>query len=563
MKILKALLIIPVSLAFFGCSNNNPEPTPNPDPPTPTPTSKYTIVWKNEDGAVLDVSVDVEEGTLPVYAGPTPTKPSTQQYSYAFKDWSPKVIPAVESTTYFATYTPILNKYTASFENYNGDKLCSDILVDYGVTPKYKGSTPTKVIEPDDGYTYKFNNTWLPTLSEIEGDTTYVAQYNRTAKEYDIDYELDGGTEPEPGNPTKYKVTDETIVLKEPTKPEHSFTGWQDENQNIVTTIPKGSIGNKSFTATWTNSIYKVTLMDVFNDEYKVKFDLNYDGCPTPTEVTVDSDNPLSYPATIPTREGYAFAGWYTENSCENIYDFSSKVTEDFTLYADWEEMKKPRSQDSTNYYYDSFYVDFSDASEYTKDNPYIFKLTYHKACGVQKYAGDSIYFTSLKGGDITFKMQSNAYLGTSIRSLYCYIYNVSQDNQKIYDKLFINAEDVYYSDEIDMTIPNTNPGDVIQFFLSMKYDGATVYPHALNIYSINNTEPPSETGEAEKIYATQNVNYNQSYTLPIPTKAGKTFAGWYDGVGGTGTQYTDANGASLTAWTIKEDKTLYAKWNG
>lgn len=37
-----------------------------------------------------------------------------------------------------------------------------------------------------------------------------------------------------------------------------------------------------------------------------------------------------------PTRSGYTFAGWYTEASCQNQYDFSTKVTKDITLYADW-----------------------------------------------------------------------------------------------------------------------------------------------------------------------------------------------------------------------------------
>lgn len=39
-----------------------------------------------------------------------------------------------------------------------------------------------------------------------------------------------------------------------------------------------------------------------------------------------------------PSREGYVFAGWYTEAECMNAYDFSSKVTKNITLYAKWTE---------------------------------------------------------------------------------------------------------------------------------------------------------------------------------------------------------------------------------
>ena len=37
-----------------------------------------------------------------------------------------------------------------------------------------------------------------------------------------------------------------------------------------------------------------------------------------------------------PTREGYAFAGWYTDEACTKAYDFSAAVTADMTLYAKW-----------------------------------------------------------------------------------------------------------------------------------------------------------------------------------------------------------------------------------
>lgn len=37
-----------------------------------------------------------------------------------------------------------------------------------------------------------------------------------------------------------------------------------------------------------------------------------------------------------PTREGYTFAGWYTDEACTKAYDFSAAVTADMTLYAKW-----------------------------------------------------------------------------------------------------------------------------------------------------------------------------------------------------------------------------------
>lgn len=45
----------------------------------------------------------------------------------------------------------------------------------------------------------------------------------------------------------------------------------------------------------------------------------------------------LTKPAD-PTREGYVFSGWYTDAACTEAYDFDSKVTASFTLYAKWSE---------------------------------------------------------------------------------------------------------------------------------------------------------------------------------------------------------------------------------
>lgn len=39
-----------------------------------------------------------------------------------------------------------------------------------------------------------------------------------------------------------------------------------------------------------------------------------------------------------PVKEGYTFAGWYTDKECTTEYDFSTKVTKNITLYAKWIE---------------------------------------------------------------------------------------------------------------------------------------------------------------------------------------------------------------------------------
>lgn len=47
------------------------------------------------------------------------------------------------------------------------------------------------------------------------------------------------------------------------------------------------------------------------------------------------ADGKLAKPAD-PTRDGYTFGGWYTDEACTQAYDFSTPVTADLTLYAKW-----------------------------------------------------------------------------------------------------------------------------------------------------------------------------------------------------------------------------------
>ena len=50
---------------------------------------------------------------------------------------------------------------------------------------------------------------------------------------------------------------------------------------------------------------------------------------------TTAANGSVAKPAD-PTREGYTFAGWYTDEACTEAYDFSAAVAADMTLYAKW-----------------------------------------------------------------------------------------------------------------------------------------------------------------------------------------------------------------------------------
>ena len=68
---------------------------------------------------------------------------------------------------------------------------------------------------------------------------------------------------------------------------------------------------------------------------YTVSFETN--GAGELESLTVAKNGVIKEPKT-PAKEGFTFAGWFTDKALKTKYDFSEKVTKSFTLYAAWEE---------------------------------------------------------------------------------------------------------------------------------------------------------------------------------------------------------------------------------
>ena len=74
-------------------------------------------------------------------------------------------------------------------------------------------------------------------------------------------------------------------------------------------------------------------LFCVKSQAHRVKFDVK--GGSSVDSQTPASGSTVTKPAD-PTREGYTFAGWYTDEACTEAYDFSAAVAANMTLYAKW-----------------------------------------------------------------------------------------------------------------------------------------------------------------------------------------------------------------------------------
>ena len=109
------------------------------------------------------------------------------------------------------------------------------------------------------GYTFA---AWTPAVAATmpAANTTYTATWTRD--NYTISYNLDGGSVAL-ANPTTYNVESGAITLNNPTKTNYVFAGWTGTGlaePTMTVTIPAGSTGNRSYTATWTPAVASVTI---------------------------------------------------------------------------------------------------------------------------------------------------------------------------------------------------------------------------------------------------------------------------------------------------------------
>ena len=168
------------------------------------------------------------------------------------------------------------------------------------------------------------------TVSNVTNDTTCTVTYKPIT--YTITYNLGGGSVS--GNPSNYTVETNTITLKNPTKTGYTFTGWTGSNGSTpqtTVTIPKGSIGNKTYTAN-----YKI-------NTYQIKYNSN-GGTGTMPNSTHTYGEAKTLSTNTFTREGYTFQGWSTSSTSnvveytngQSITNLTSTNGEVINLYAVW-----------------------------------------------------------------------------------------------------------------------------------------------------------------------------------------------------------------------------------
>lgn len=252
-----------------------------------------------------------------------------------------------------------------------------------------------------------------------------------------------------------------------------------------------------------------------------------------------------SQPAN-PTKAGHTFDGWYTDNTFKTAFDFSTPITQETKLYANW----------IPNTYTVSFFTDggtsiVSQSVKYyeTATEPPAPEKENHTFGGWYRDAEfkNKFKFTYVIKGDTTLYAKWNLIT-----------YNVSFNTR---GGNFISTQKVGY---FQTATKPTNPEKAGHTFAGWYTDNTFTTPFVFSTpitqeiklyanWTVNSYPLTFNTNGGTDIPA-QSVVYNTvAVEPPIPKKVGHTFGGWYK----------DTKFKKTFNFTskIKAETTLYAKW--
>lgn len=304
-----------VSYKAEKAKSPDPEPEPEPDP-EPEPVVVYAITYDLAGGNLAEGEVNPESYGE---ASESITLNNPFKAGYTFIGWTGTGIEegtASMSVTipqgstgdrnYAASWTPVI--YTIVYELNGG------CLAEGDANPESYDETSETITLKNPaqvGYTFAgWTGTELSAVTmEVSivkgstGDRTYTA--NWTPISYAITYNLNEGSLAEGvTNPDVYDITSETIVLNNPSRANYDFLGWtgteiEEGTASMAVTIPQGSIGERSYVASWTPT------------NYTIDYDLNggalADGITNPESYNVTSED---ITLNNPFIGGYPFKGW-------------------------------------------------------------------------------------------------------------------------------------------------------------------------------------------------------------------------------------------------------------
>ncbi|RJE88885.1 hypothetical protein D3P07_13065 [Paenibacillus sp. 1011MAR3C5] len=559
---------VPGTYRFNGSLVNLPENMKNTNDITTTVDvtvgNPYFIVTYESNGG-SDVALGkVEHGA----SATSPVPPAKK--GYTFEGWyADKVLTesydfssvVTEEVTLYAKWKA--NKYEITFVNTGGGASPISQTKQYGSLygKGADGDTdePLPVLTNPPGRTFKwwFVSGSLETV--ITDETTVSIDQNHMLlpyfdyNEYVVSFDALGGTVNPAAQTKRYRSTYGRAangyseeLMPTPTKPGHTFNGWYANAD---------ATGSVIYNNTYVDETRDHTLYAKWTiNSYTISYDS--DGGSMVASESVEYGGLAAMPA-VPIKEGYTFAGWHTDKELTESYSFNTPVIGNMTLYAKWTIKSYPVSFDSTGgsvmegeyaehgkmvavpapptktgFTFSGWYTDIALTDEYHFSLPVTGDLTLYAKWTMISYTvvydstgGSAIASETVKYGDSIAIPDQPTKKGYTFEGWYT---------------------DKELTESYDFNLPVT--GD-LSLFASW----------SINLYTITFDAGTVELATQIKRYGSEygkGADGSMEERLPIPSKLGYSFGGWYADAGATGPVITD-----LTIVTEARDHTLHAKW--
>ena len=297
---------------FLGWTGEG-ETTPQPTVVLPKGTTGDKIYFANWEVNIYAITLDTSGGNaldnIRYTVKSDPIKlPTPTRVGYNFVGWTGEGITTPQTEVIIPTGSTGNKAYTANWK-----------VIEYTITLDTNGGPAVSPIKytVEDSFTlpnllrtgYEFagwtldGSGMIPAMPLIiyhgtTGDLRYKAEWRLA--EYTITMDLNGGSGQEE---MVYTITDEEFELPTPTRNGYEFVGWTGERITTPQTsvkIPKGSTGNKAYTANWKVIRYTITLVT--------------NGGPVIASIPYTVEDSVTLPIP-PERPGYEFSGWVLDGS--------------------------------------------------------------------------------------------------------------------------------------------------------------------------------------------------------------------------------------------------------
>lgn len=324
-------------------------------------------------------------------------------------------------------------------------------------------------------------------------------------------------------------------VPAEPTNDGYSFAGWYTDVR--CTTAYDFNLPVNTDIALYAKWLAK----------YTVSFDT--DGGSTVESQTVVTGNKATKPAVNPTKKGYNFVGWYTDNTYTTEFDFENTIiTDNTTIYAKFEDTSIIRLNGytfnkistleglTTGYYVIGGYI--------SNSNEYKYMISDMNTTKSFKSSDNptEFYEIKLKGNSVTIKNSKNMYIISNTEKSV----SLSEKEKTIFTPV-VNADGFKLKVTGSLNFQFNPSAKIFTSYTSKQQD--------LTLFKAQNVKPFYVTFKGpnnEELNKEEMLPHQKAPEFEAPKKPGHKFMGWYN-------EATDAKYDFTTE--LSEETVLVAKY--